>query len=258
MTSIAFQPNDSSFLFGDHRIRLVRDFTTEAGTVEEIGFVATDLAKALEIANASQMAGRLDPDQKGVCQTETPGGTQSLTVVSESGFYDVVVRSDKPQGKALRAVVTREILPAIRKTGRYAPAAAAPAALPVKAMLSALERAARLMERFGGLDERDQLLFRDMTRNTMLLASGGIALPSAATQEMAISDAWLEITGQAMPRSLGPAIGRMVANLYRQDHDGAEPPKRLQYVDSAPRQVNSYERGWLLGAIERVHACGDL
>lgn len=30
----------------------------------------------------------------------TPGGTQSLTVISESGFYDVVVRSDKPQGKA--------------------------------------------------------------------------------------------------------------------------------------------------------------
>ncbi len=41
----------------------------------------------------------------------TPGGTQALTVISESGFYDVVVRSDKPQGKALRSLVTREVLP---------------------------------------------------------------------------------------------------------------------------------------------------
>ena len=44
---------------------------------------------------------------------------QSLTVVSESGFYDVVVRSSKPQGKELRGLVTREILPALRKTGSY-------------------------------------------------------------------------------------------------------------------------------------------
>lgn len=47
------------------------------------------------------MVARLDGDQKGVARTDTPGGTQSLTVISESGFYDVVLRSDKPQGKPL-------------------------------------------------------------------------------------------------------------------------------------------------------------
>ena len=119
------------FWFGLHYIRLVRNFTTEAGTVEDIGFVATDLAKALEIANSSQMVGRLDPDQKGLCQTYTLGGAQSLTVISESGFYDVVVRSDKPQGKALRSLVTREILPQLRKTGAYSVAPAAPPAAPI-------------------------------------------------------------------------------------------------------------------------------
>lgn len=119
MGSITFQASDSGFYFSDHYIRLVRNFSTAAGTIEDIGFVATDLAKALEMRRTADISDRLDPDQKGGAQISTPGGTQSLTVVSESGFYDVVVRSDKPQGKALRAVVTREILPAIRKTGSY-------------------------------------------------------------------------------------------------------------------------------------------
>jgi anti-repressor protein len=88
--------SESGFWFGTHYIRLVRDFTTEAGTAEDIGFVATDLAKALEHTNSRTMVSALDPDQKGVSQVYTPGGLQSLTVISESGFYDVVVRSDKP------------------------------------------------------------------------------------------------------------------------------------------------------------------
>ena len=126
---------DSGFQFEDHFIRLVRDFTTEAGTTEEIGFVATDLAKALEIGNSRMLTAKLDPDQKGVSQIDTLGGIQSLTVISESGFYDVVVRSDKPQGKALRAIVTREVLPQIRKTGTYAKQGAlAPASSPMAEM----------------------------------------------------------------------------------------------------------------------------
>ena len=48
------------------------------------------------------MVSRLDPDQRGaVGLTDTIGRSQSLTVISESGFYDVVVRSDKPQGKGV-------------------------------------------------------------------------------------------------------------------------------------------------------------
>ncbi len=69
--------------------------------------MATDLAKALEIQRTNDLTSRLDPDQKGTDQIRTPGGLQALTVISESGFYDVVVRSDKPQGKALRSLVTR-------------------------------------------------------------------------------------------------------------------------------------------------------
>jgi len=128
---LAFQLEDDGFWFGDHFIRLVQNFTTEAGATEDIGFVATDLAKALEHRDAATAVRGLDSDQKGTHQVRTPGGIQPLTVVSESGFYDTVVRSHKPQGKVLRALVTREILPRLRKTGSYSVAPATPPAAPI-------------------------------------------------------------------------------------------------------------------------------
>jgi hypothetical protein len=127
------------------------------------------------------------------------------------------------------------------------------AALPVEAMLTTLERAAILMEQFGGLDDRDQLLFRDLTRNTVLRAAGStIALPPAPEdEELTLSDAWLEVTGSPLPRRDGPGVGRLVAALYREEFD-KEPPTRMQYVDGAPRQVKSYKRGWLVEAVKAV------
>lgn len=126
-------------------------------------------------------------------------------------------------------------------------------ALPVEVMLTTLERAAILMEQFGGLDDRDQLLFRDLTRNTVLRAAGStIALPPAPEdEELTLSDAWLEVTGSPLPRRDGPGVGRLVAALYREEFD-KEPPTRTQYVDGAPRQVKSYKRGWLVEAVKAV------
>jgi prophage antirepressor-like protein len=43
-----------------------------------------------------------------------------LSVVSESGLYKLVMRSDKPQARPFQDWVTREVLPAIRKHGAYA------------------------------------------------------------------------------------------------------------------------------------------
>lgn len=82
-------------------------------------FVLSDLCKVLELSNSRKVAERLDADEKGVTQTYTPGGRQKLTVVNESGMYAVILRSDKPQAKPFRKWVTSEVLPSIRKTGKY-------------------------------------------------------------------------------------------------------------------------------------------
>lgn len=83
-------------------------------------FVLNDLAKVLGIAAPGRLATRLD---EGVRQTHTlptPGGMQEMTIVSEAGMYEVVIRSDKPEAATFRRWITAEVLPSIRKHGLYA------------------------------------------------------------------------------------------------------------------------------------------
>ena len=41
------------------------------------------------------------------------------TIITESGLYKLVMRSDKPQAKEFQDWVTGTVLPAIRKDGAY-------------------------------------------------------------------------------------------------------------------------------------------
>lgn len=42
-----------------------------------------------------------------------------MTIISESGLYNVILRSDKPEAKPFRKWVTAEVLPSIRRSGGY-------------------------------------------------------------------------------------------------------------------------------------------
>ena len=98
---------DYGFRFGVHYIRLVKDLTTEAGTIEPIGFVAIDLAKALGMRDGFNATRGLGPDQKGTHKVRATVGKKTVHCVSESGFYNVVIRSNSPEGRKLRSHVTR-------------------------------------------------------------------------------------------------------------------------------------------------------
>ena len=82
-------------------------------------FVAKDVADVLGYRMASDMCRRLDEDEKGTQKTRTPGGEQEVTVINESGLYNAVLGSSKPEAKAFKKWVTSEVLPAIRKHGAY-------------------------------------------------------------------------------------------------------------------------------------------
>lgn len=82
-------------------------------------FVLKDVCDILGLSTPARVAERLDEDEKGMSLIHTPGGKQEMTVISESGLYNVVLRSDKPEAKPFRKWVTAEVLPAIRKTGSY-------------------------------------------------------------------------------------------------------------------------------------------
>lgn len=85
----------------------------------DVWFVAKDVCDALGLYDVSKACSRLDDDEKGTNKVLTLGGEQSMLTVNESGLYNLIFTSNKPDAKAFRKWVTSEVLPAIRKTGKY-------------------------------------------------------------------------------------------------------------------------------------------
>lgn len=92
-------------------------------------FVATDVATILGYTHTPHMTRVLDEDEKGVRETDTLGGTQAVTVISEAGLYRSILQrqtgrmvedSTRTQVKAFQRWVTHDVLPQIRRTGAYA------------------------------------------------------------------------------------------------------------------------------------------
>lgn len=82
-------------------------------------FVAADVSCALEYRIAGDMTRNLDDDEKDTQIVRTPGGDQEMLVINESGLYSAILRSRKAEAKRFKKWVTAEVLPAIRKHGRY-------------------------------------------------------------------------------------------------------------------------------------------
>ncbi|EOG7781593.1 TPA: BRO-like protein [Raoultella planticola] len=87
-------------------------------------FAASDVCKALGLTNSRMSLKALDADEKGVSSTYTPGGRQSVNVISESGLYTLILRCRDAVTPGtipyrFRKWVTSEVLPQIRRTGRY-------------------------------------------------------------------------------------------------------------------------------------------
>lgn len=83
-------------------------------------FVAKDVCDILGVKNPRQAMTRLDDFEKNtVILNDGNKGNPNMTIISESGFYILVLSSRKPIAKPFQIWVTREVLPSIRKTGSY-------------------------------------------------------------------------------------------------------------------------------------------
>lgn len=109
MNEIQIFKND---VFGE-----VRTLTNEKG---ETFFVGNDVAKALGYTNLQKaIRDHVDSDDKGVNEMVTPGGTQKAIFINESGLYALILQSKLEQARVFKRWVTSEVLPQIRRTGRY-------------------------------------------------------------------------------------------------------------------------------------------
>ncbi|EOD3511812.1 Bro-N domain-containing protein [Cronobacter sakazakii] len=87
-------------------------------------FFAMDVCKAIGISNHRDAVRKLDDDEKGVGSTDTLGGEQEAIIISESGLYTLILRCRDAVTPGtipyrFRKWVTAEVLPQIRRTGRY-------------------------------------------------------------------------------------------------------------------------------------------
>ena len=106
-----------------NEIQIFNYNSVEVRTIQKDGepwFVMKDVCNVLHIGNSRDVVARLDQDEKGVGQIDTLGGKQEMTIINESGLYNVILRSDKPEAKPFRKWVTSEVLPTIRRHGMYA------------------------------------------------------------------------------------------------------------------------------------------
>ena len=83
-------------------------------------FVAKDICDALGLSNPSVALGSLDSDERSKLFLGRQG---EANVISESGLYALVIRSNKPNARRFRKWITSEVLPSIRRTGKYEVAA---------------------------------------------------------------------------------------------------------------------------------------
>ncbi len=93
--------------------------SSEVRTVMRDGepwFVLKDVCVVLGLSNPTAVVERLDKDERAKFDLGRQGKTW---FINESGLYSVILRSDKPEAKPFRKWVTSDVLPTIRKTGRY-------------------------------------------------------------------------------------------------------------------------------------------
>ena len=116
-------------IFGNPTFGDIRIAVNEKG---EPLFCLSDVCKALELANPSQVKARLDSGDLISVEVTTKGKNQhgeftrttSMTYIGEANLYRCIFQSKKEEAKAFQNWVFGEVLPQIRKTGGYIPVSA--------------------------------------------------------------------------------------------------------------------------------------
>lgn len=110
------------FKFGESKLRVINNDGNP-------WFVANDVCNALQLTNSRKSLMALDDDEKSavtLSYTSSNGVVQKreVSVVSESGMYTLILRCRDAVNKgttpySFRKWVTSDVLPSIRKTGKY-------------------------------------------------------------------------------------------------------------------------------------------
>ena len=77
--------------------------------------MAKDVADILGYAKPGKMYERLDEDEKLTLQIGASGQMREMTIINESGLYNAILGSQKPDAKRFKKWIKSEVLPDIRR-----------------------------------------------------------------------------------------------------------------------------------------------
>lgn len=103
-------------IFNNDKLGKVRIVTIN----NEPWFVLRDVCAIVGLNNVTSVKQRLQGD--GVDSTDlidSMGRKQNATIINESNLYLCILRSDKEEAKEFADWITKEVIPSIRKTGKY-------------------------------------------------------------------------------------------------------------------------------------------
>lgn len=130
-------------------------------------FVAKDVCDVLEISNPRDAVSRLDVDEKNtVAINDGTPGNPNITIITESGVYELVFTSRKPEAENFKRWIRKEVLPSIRRTGSYS--------IVPRTFAEALRLAADLEE------ARQKLLPKVQGYDYLMNAAGTVTIGEAA------------------------------------------------------------------------------
>lgn len=210
-------------------------------------FVLADVCRALEIANPSDTATRLDGDALGTAEViDSMGRPQQARTVTEQGLYDVVFLSRKPEAREFQRWVTGEVLPSIRRTGSYGvvqPAELTRSDLARMVLESEAEKAAlaaKIEHDAPAVEYVDKFVAVDDDAITFRVASAQLSMGEHALRDALLEAGWIHrvLIGQ---RWSGKA-GRIVDEHEYRPSSAHRGKFTLRPQHNAPRHHNGQVR----------------
>ena len=230
-------------------------------------FVARDVCDCLTLTDTNKACQNLDDDEKQIVPRDfdpelfSESKAQAMTLISESGLYTLVMRSNKPEAKSFRKWVTNEVLPSIRKTGSYSVNQTQPMMCLPQDYESALEALlAKVRENKALQAERDEAIrtkaMIGSKREATAMATASAKsreceklreqIGDAKTYKAVTAISWLPDYFDMSNRGL---YGSVAANLKKVEAGMSPAFEHIDIPDSRFGKVKAYH----VAVIERLH-----
>jgi prophage antirepressor-like protein len=115
-------------------------------------FVGKDVAEILGYSNTRDaLSKHVDDEDKADVAIHDGRQNRNMTVINESGLYSLILSSKLPSAKEFKHWVTAEVIPSIRKTGKYS-ARKEPSEATQARLINAKVRFARELQRLANIE----------------------------------------------------------------------------------------------------------